>query len=68
MDRLENEYQGRLVFIRLNIQESVGRELAPVYDFRATPTFIFFDEQGVEAWRMVGSMDEAQLRAEMSKR
>jgi thioredoxin-related protein len=43
-------------------------ELAPLYAFRATPTFIFFDEQGNELWRTVGQFDEARLRAEMSKR
>jgi hypothetical protein len=30
--------------IRLNIQSRSGMELAPVYGFEFTPTFIFFDE------------------------
>jgi len=49
-------------FIRLNIQETVGKELAPVYDFEFTPTFIFFDAQGNELWRTVGSFDPQKVR------
>ncbi|HET7143323.1 MAG TPA: hypothetical protein VFI68_04805 [Anaerolineales bacterium] len=48
--------------IRLNIQETVGRELAPVYNFEFTPTFIFFDAQGNEVWRMVGEFDPQKVR------
>ena len=33
MDELENELSERLLVIRVNIQEEVGRELAPVYEF-----------------------------------
>jgi len=43
-------------------------ELAPVYAFKSTPTFIFFDEQGTELWRTIGEFDEARIRAEMGKR
>jgi thioredoxin-related protein len=48
--------------IRLNIQESVGMELAPVYNFQFTPTFIFFDSQGNEVWRMIGEFDPQRVR------
>ncbi len=51
-----------LHIIRLNIQETVGRELAPVYGFEFTPTFIFFDAQGNELWRTVGSFDPQRVR------
>lgn len=57
VDELEAEYGQRVLFIRLNIQESVGRELAPLYGFEFTPTFIFFDAQGNELWRSVGELD-----------
>ena len=62
MDELENELGDEITFIRLNIQEEVGRELAPVYDFEFTPTFIYFDEQGNEVWREVGSLDTQRVR------
>ncbi|MBI1795085.1 MAG: thioredoxin family protein [Chloroflexi bacterium] len=62
MDGLEKELSGRLEVMRLNIQEPVGRELAPVYDFEYTPTFIFFDAQGNEQWRIVGEIDPQRVR------
>jgi thioredoxin-related protein len=37
-------------------------ELAPVYGFEFTPTFIFFDAQGNEIWRMIGEFDPQQVR------
>ena len=62
MDELENELGDEILFIRLNIQEEVGRELAPVYDFEFTPTFIYFDADGNELWREVGSLDTERVR------
>ena len=62
MDELENELGDEILFIRLNIQEKVGRELALVYGFEFTPTFIYFDENGEEIWREVGGLDPQQVR------
>ena len=62
MDELEAELGNQILFIRLNIQESVGRELAPVYGFEFTPTFIFFDAKGNELWRSVGNFDPQKVR------
>ena len=62
VDELENELGNEILFIRLNIQEEVGRELAPVYDFEFTPTFIYFDADGDELWREVGSLDTELVR------
>ncbi|GAB4500065.1 MAG: hypothetical protein OHK003_18650 [Anaerolineales bacterium] len=62
MDELEQEIGDKLLFIRLNIQEEVGMELAPVYGFELTPTFIYFDEEGNEIWRMVGEFDPQRVR------
>lgn len=62
VDALEQELDGRLRVIRLNVQSPVGRELAPLFDFQFTPTFIYFDAQGVERWREVGSLDVERVR------
>ena len=62
VDELENELGDRILFIRLNIQEKVGRELAQVYGFEYTPTFIYFDGQGNELWRQVGGLDTQRVR------
>jgi thioredoxin-related protein len=62
VDGLEDEFEGELVVIRLNIQEPVGKALAPEFDFRYTPTFILFDAQGNEIWRMVGQIEAERVR------
>ena len=68
MDELEQELDkgisigAPIHIIRLNIQGDVGRELAPVYNFEFTPTFIFFDSQGHEVWRTIGEFDPQKVR------
>jgi thioredoxin-related protein len=62
VDGLEQELGDEIYIIRLNIQEEVGRELAPVYGFEFTPTFIYFDENGNELWRQVGEFDPQKVR------
>ena len=62
MDGIEKELDGKLIVIRLDIQEKVGRELAPRFGFQYTPTFIFFDGEGKEIWREVGSLDGERVR------
>ena len=37
-------------------------ELAPVYGFEFTPTFIYFDEEGNEIFRMVGQFNPDRVR------
>lgn len=61
MDGLENELSGKLHIIRVDIQQTVGRELAPVYDFEYTPTYIFFDAKGNEVWRTIGEIDPQKV-------
>ncbi|HEY6073757.1 MAG TPA: hypothetical protein VIV15_10275 [Anaerolineales bacterium] len=67
MDGLEAELGVHLHILRLNIQDQVGRELAPVYDFEYTPTYIFFDAQGNELWRSIGEIDPARVRASVGR-
>lgn len=62
VDRLERELEGQVLFIRLNIQEEAGRELAAAYRFQYTPTFIYFDAQGNEVWREIGRLDTQRVR------
>jgi thioredoxin-related protein len=62
VDGLEQELGDQLQFVRLNIQDKVGMELAPVYGFQYTPTFIFFDGQGNELWRTVGELNPQKVR------
>lgn len=62
VDNLEEELGSQIRILRINVQESVGRELAPVYAFGFTPTFIFFDAEGHEVWRQVGELDAQHVR------
>jgi thioredoxin-related protein len=62
VDGLEKELSDKILIIRINIQSKVGRELLPVYDFEYTPTFIFFDGQGRENWRVIGELDPQKVR------
>ena len=61
VDRLEEQTKGKLDVIRLNIQDPVGKQLAVEYNFEFTPTFIYFDAQGKEQLRMVGSLDSQKV-------
>lgn len=62
MDGLEEELDGQLLVIRVDIHTRAGREIAEQYQFEYTPTFIFFDAQGTEQWREVGSLSEDRVR------
>jgi thioredoxin-related protein len=62
VDGIEKEFAWKLIVIRVNIQSKVGRSLANEYEFQFTPTFIFFNEQGEEVWRSVGSLDPQQVK------
>ncbi len=61
MDGIEEEMGSKLHVIRIDIQQSVGRELAPVYGFEYTPTYIFFDAKGNEVWRTIGEIDPQKV-------
>lgn len=67
MDGLEKELGQKLNVVRVNIQDPVGRELAPVYNFEYTPTYIFFDSQGRELWRSIGEIDPQRVRDSVAK-
>jgi len=59
---VKREFRGELRVIQVNIQDPRGRELAERYQFEFTPTFIFFNGDGDEVWRMVGRLDADRLR------
>ena len=61
VDGIESDYEGRLIVIRLNIQEPVGRAVAERFGFQYTPTFVLIDEAGNELWRQVGAIDPQQV-------
>ncbi len=66
MDGLERDLGSKLRILRVDVQSPVGRELAPVYNFEYTPTFIFFDAKGQELWRSIGEIDAQRVRASVA--
>lgn len=62
VDGLEAELGDQIVIIRINIQQAIGRDLAPVYGIEFAPTFILFDSQGNESWRQIGGLDTDRVR------
>jgi thioredoxin-related protein len=62
VDGIERELAGKLKVVRIDVQQNVGRELAPLYEFEYTPTYIFFDGQGSEVWRTIGEIDPRRVR------
>ncbi len=67
MDGIEAKYPTQLHVLRINIQDPVGRQLAPVYDFEYTPTYIFFDGKGKELWRTIGELDPQRVQASLAQ-
>jgi thioredoxin-related protein len=61
VNELKSAFPGQLQVISVDVQSSLGRELANEYG-NFTPTFIFFDEQGKELWRTIGVLDADQVR------
>jgi hypothetical protein len=66
VDGVEREFSGQLLVVRLNVQDPAGRVLARTYGSQYTPTYLFFDELGVEQWRSVGDLDPAQLQRSLT--
>jgi thioredoxin-related protein len=61
---LKEEYPEELRVISVDVQSALGEDLAQEYG-SFTPTFVFFDTQGDELWRMVGTLDAERVRQEL---
>jgi thioredoxin-related protein len=57
---IKTEYSNELHVVSVDIQSALGKELSLKYG-SFTPTFVFFDVQGEEVWRMVGKIDKAKV-------
>ena len=61
MNGLKEEFPDQLRVVSVDVQSPLGRELAREYG-SFTPTFVFFDSQGAELWRSVGTIDADEVR------
>jgi thiol-disulfide isomerase/thioredoxin len=61
VDSLEQRYAGKLIVLRLNLQDAAGRELASRFGAGFTPTFVLLDGAGQTLWQRVGAIDPAEV-------
>ncbi len=61
VDGIEAQYSEQLVVLRVDVTTPAGRAVGREFGFQYTPTFIFYDTNGRENWRSVGSLDETQI-------
>ena len=54
MDGLERHLQGKALVMRVNLNESVGSEMAKRLGIHSVPTFIILNSGGDEIWRKWG--------------
>ncbi|HSM70587.1 MAG TPA: thioredoxin family protein [Anaerolineales bacterium] len=58
---LKEQFPEELRVINIDVQSALGHELVREYG-SFTPTFIFYDGQGKELWRSVGTVDANKVR------
>ncbi len=61
MDGIEKDQAGKLRVLRIDVQSQTGQAIAKEMQLLYTPTFVFFDSQGAEAWRTVGRIDPQKV-------
>ena len=54
MDGLERKLRGQALVMRIDLNGSVGRDMARRLSIHSVPTFIVFDGEGQEIWRKWG--------------
>ena len=64
LDELADEYEGRVKFVKVNIDEQQG--LAAEYGIRAIPTLLLFDK-GQVADQIVGLRGKRDLKASFDR-
>jgi thiol-disulfide isomerase/thioredoxin len=62
VDGIEAEFANSLVVVRLNVQDPAHQPAVQKYRVLGTPTFIFLDSRGQEAWRGIGHLDAQAVR------
>jgi len=55
------EFPETLRVVSVDVQSALGHELVQEYG-NFTPTFVFYDKQGQELWRSVGTLDADKVR------
>ena len=66
VDRLADEYRGRVFIGKLDVDAEGAREIAGRFGIRGIPTLVFLRD-GTEAGRVVGLAEEADLKAAIDR-
>jgi len=61
---LKEEFPEELQVVSVDVQSALGRELVREYG-SYTPTFVFYDGQGSELWRSIGTLDADKVRGSL---
>ena len=55
VDRLERDLEGEALVVRLNVMDTVGRDVMHAYGVTLVPTFLVFDGAGNLIFRQGGT-------------
>jgi len=67
VDGIEQEFEGRLSVIHIDVLDPVGKQVGRHFEFKYTPTFILFDSEGEELWRTVGAINPDDVRQSLGE-
>ena len=61
VDRLQQQYAGRVRVVRVDLLTPAGRELGARYGFDVTPFFVGFNARGSVVWTQRGTMPSSAM-------
>lgn len=66
-DSLQGEYEGRVVFIDINLDDDRNQELGREYRIGYVPQTYIINAEGEPTYQMVGAIPFEELRSELNK-
>ncbi|MBO8158176.1 thioredoxin family protein [Thermosyntropha sp.] len=66
-DRIKPEYEGKVRFINISVDEDENYELMREYEIKYIPTIYIIDAKGNVSYHNIGLIEEEALRAELDK-
>ena len=66
VDGLQGEYGDDVLFLDYDARDEVeGKSYFDALGLRGHPALVLYDAEGTEVWRMVGVVEESDLRARL---
>ncbi|SHH26159.1 Thioredoxin [Thermosyntropha lipolytica DSM 11003] len=66
-DRIKPEYEGKVLFINVNVDERGNYDLLREYEIKYIPTTYIIDKKGEITYHNIGIIPEDTLREELNK-